>query len=123
MKQKRCEARVLAASQQTLLQELIAALVQETADDVARVLHDVTPQLRVSSVDEINVVVGHVARITVEEEDAVLAAQNLVLDQLHGDIRGNQRAFLRVSTLPEAYVHVLLDQIGVLAGRLDGLRA
>ena len=121
MKQKRCEARVLAASQQTLLQELIAALVQETADDVARVLHDVTPQLRVSSVDEMNVVVGHVARITVE--DAVLAAQNLVLDQLHGDIRGNQRAFLRVSTLPEAYVHVLLDQIGVLAGRLDGLRA
>ena len=123
MKRKLREARVLAAGQQTLLQELIAALIQETADDVTRILHDITPQLCMSSVDETNVVVGHVARISVEEEDAVLAAQNLVLDQLHGDVRGNQRAFLRVNTLPEEYVHVLLDQIGVLAWSLDGLRA
>ena len=60
-------------------------------------------------VREMNVVVGHIARVTIEEEDAILAPQNLVLDQLHGNICGNQRAFLRVNMLPEEHIHVSLD--------------
>ena len=38
-------ARVLSAGDETLLQELVAALVQKAADDLARVLHHVIPQL------------------------------------------------------------------------------
>ena len=38
-------ARVLSAGDETLLQELVAALVQKAANDLARVLHHVTPQL------------------------------------------------------------------------------
>ena len=38
-------AHILSAGDETLLQELVAALVQKAANDLARVLHHVTPQL------------------------------------------------------------------------------